>query len=104
MGDYTASAVAPAYWKLRALPDHPVVLTRIQPDGPFESARYEVSDEAQIVPTLEKIGRGLFKATSYYTAANGEIREAQDYVLIFGPYSILALSKPLGSAIEGALK
>jgi hypothetical protein len=101
--DFSASALAPAFWKLMAVPGHPVVIERLAPDGPFESARYEVESPAQIVPSLEAIGCGLFKVTDHYRVASGEVREAQRYYLVAGRFSLIHLSDALGAAIEGAL-
>lgn len=104
MADYTGHAVAPAFWKIEALPGYPAVLTRIFPDGPFEVARYDVPSKAQITPAIEAIGKGLFRVTTHYENSLGDVREMNRYVLISGPYSILALTDGLGAAIEGALK
>lgn len=102
MSGYTAAALAPAFWKLRAFPGHPVVIERIVPDGPYEVARYEVESEAEIVPSIEAIGRGLFKTTSHYRASN-DIRESQRYYLVAGRFSLIHVSDALGAAFEGAL-
>lgn len=103
MTDFSASALAPAFWKLHAFPGHPVVLERIVPDGPVEVARYEVDSEAEIVPSMEAIGKGLHKATTYYKNGNGEIKETHRYFLVFGRFSLIRLSDALGAAFEGAM-
>jgi hypothetical protein len=103
MADFTASALAPAFWKLAAYPGHPVVIERIAPDGPFQSAKYEVDSEAEIVPSIESIGCGLFKVTSHYKVASGDVREKQSYYLVAGRFSLVHLSDALGASIEGAI-
>jgi hypothetical protein len=103
MTDYSASALAPAFWKLRSFPDHAARIDRLAPDGPFQVAKYGVSMQADITPDLGGIGRGLFKVTDYYKVANGEIRERQSYYLSSGRFSLVRLSDALGATIEGAL-
>ena len=103
MNDYSATALAPAFWKLRSFPDHPARIERLAPDGPYEVARYGVSMEAEVTPSLEGIGRGLFKVTDYYKVASGEIRERQRYYASAGMFSLVVLSDALGATIEGAL-
>jgi hypothetical protein len=73
------------------------------PDGPYEMARFEVDSEAEIVPSLESIGRGLFKVTSNYKVASGEVRERQSYYISAGRFSLVSVSDALGATIEGAL-
>lgn len=101
MRDFEATPIAPAFWKLRALPDKPVVVERIDPGERVKVAEYSASREAEIVPKLGELGKGLFLVTSWFS--NGDKTQMrQDYYLIFGPFSILSLSGPLGAAIEGA--
>lgn len=104
MRDFEAIPIAPAFWKLRALKDKPVTITRIEPGERVNVATYEVSGEAEITPKLDELGRGLFLATSWFRSSGEKIQMRQDYYLIFGPFSLLALSGPLGAAFEGAMK
>lgn len=103
MKDYSASALAPAFWKLRSFPEHPARIERLAPDVPYQVAEYGVSMEAEVTPALEGIGKGLFKVTDYYKVANGEIRERQSYYASAGRFSLVHLSDALGATIEGAL-
>ena len=102
VADYSGSSVAPAFWKLTSHPGYPAVVTRVLPDGPVEVARFEVPQEADVVPKPALLGKGLFQVQTWYANALGEMREKNRYVLISGPYSVLVLTDGLGSAIEGA--
>lgn len=102
--DYRATPLAVAFWKLSATPEQPLIIERVTPQGPVETARWPTEQPCKVIPDTATLGTGLYIVTHGYKAANGDARQKRTYYLIYGTYGLLHLTDALGNAIEAAIR